>query len=216
MGPARVAAVVFFAVVAIGCARVAISWEPAALRVAMEPNAYRVHEVTLRARSTIDSLDLIVPASMRSIVSVVPPTVQRVAAGSRRAIRFEFHLPATTQPGQPIKDILVPGLPVTLDIIPASAEGTLESMHLALAFGNDAAYLDQFAPRLIPEQRKTLATFTDTARQALARTLRTAERIALSGDTAEYRVTLLLRGQRVESSIVLQRSSDGVWRVVRF
>ena len=216
MRPGRLTLLVFLTVLVSGCTRtVRVSWTPQPLAVTLEPNAFRAYEASLRAPVGIASLDLIPSADLRPLVSVVPQTVANVEADTSRRIRLGILLPPTVRPGQRITGHLS-GLEIVVDVNPPTAGGALESLRTALDEGNDAAYLAQFAPTRVAEARRTLATFTDTARLALSQTLQTAERIAVDGDTAEYRVTLLLHGQRVESSIVLQRSPDGIWRVIRF
>ncbi|MGH2349724.1 MAG: hypothetical protein ACRDFT_09705 [bacterium] len=213
----RLIALGLLSAVGLGCTAAArVSWQPEALAVVMEPNAFRVHEATLRAAAAIASLDLTPSASLRPLLSVVPSTVAGVNAGAERRVRLAVLLPPTARAGERITGVLDPGLRVTIDVVPPTPEGTLESARLALEQGDEAAYLAQVVPDRRAAERRTFAGLTDTARLALAQTLQTAEPISLDGDRVEYRIYLLLGPQRLESSIVLQRSADGLWRIARF
>jgi hypothetical protein len=215
--PLRLIALGLLSTVGLGCTTASrVSWHPEPLAVAMEPNAFRVYEATLRAAVAIASLDLTPSAGLRPLLSVVPSTVAGVEAGSERRVRLAVLLPPTARPGERLTGRLDPGLRVAIDVTPPTAEGTLESARLALEQGDEAAYLAQVAPDRRAAERRTFAGLTDVARLALAQTLQTAERISLDGDRAEYRIYLLLGTQRLESSIVLQRSADEIWRIVRF
>ncbi|HEY3247617.1 MAG TPA: hypothetical protein VGK88_04910 [bacterium] len=217
MGPWRLVALGLLSAQALGCTgQTAISWDPQPLAVAMEPNAFRVYTARLRAAAPLASLDLIPSAGLRPVLAVTPSTVARVDAGSARRVRLAFLLPPTAAPGERLTGVLNPGLRITIDVVAPTAEGTLESAGLALELGDAAAYLAQVAPERSAAERRTFAGLTETARLALAQTLQTAERISLDGGRSEYRIYLRLGPQRFESSIVLQRSADGIWRIVRF
>ncbi|HEV8354200.1 MAG TPA: hypothetical protein VGR24_08415 [bacterium] len=213
----RLSALGLLSALALGCAAApAISWDPQPLAVAMEPNAFRVLEASLRPAVPIASLELTPSATLRPVLAVIPSTVVGIDAGSARRVRLAVLLPPTAAPGERISGVLNPGLRVTIGVVPPTAEGALESARLALEHGDEAAYLAQVAPDRRAAEQRTFAGLTDAARLALAGTLQTAERISLEGDRSEYRIYLLLGTQRLESSIVLQRFSDGIWRIVRF
>ncbi len=224
----RAVVVPIVAVLAAGCvAPASLSWEPRAVALTLPPNAYRIVDVVLRARTAVAALELAPTSELRPYVDTIPRTLSTLIGGATRSVRLVINLPVAVRVGDRITGRLQPTgaqgpvaelLPIDVQVAPSTPEHTLENLRAALENGDESNYLRQFIPQRRPQQRATFGGLTDTARFALAETLRTAERISLSDDgaTAEYRIYLLLGKQRSESSIELQRSADGIWRVARF
>lgn len=214
---------------AAGCVgrRPVVVWGPSPLSQTIEPNGFRVVSVSFTSDTALENVTLQASPSLRPYVTITPSSFARIEAGLAKRVRLAMTMPPSAAAGGSFvgwlqirtgRRVLAPG-EVEVKVVASTPEGALESLRVALEERNAAAYAAQFVLEQQSEQRQIFERQTDVALDALARTLKTAERVSLSDDgaTAEYRVALLLGRDRFETTITLGLDArDNIWRVLRF
>lgn len=215
-------------VLAAGCVgrRPVVVWGPSPLSQTIEPNGFRVVSVSFTSDTALENVTLQASPSLRPYVTITPSSFARIEAGLAKRVRLAVTMPPWVAVGSFVgwlqirtgRRVLAPG-EVEVKVVASTPEGALESLRVALEERNAAVYAAQFLLEQQSEQRQIFERQTDVALDALARTLKTAERVSLSDDgaTAEYRVALLLGRDRFETTITLGLDArDNIWRVLRF
>lgn len=181
--------------------------------------------IAVHASASATSAALDISPALRPYVRAIPEAVAMV--GSNGSTHLEIAVPASASPGLALSGIVqartgrrllrVPLL-VTLEVVPSTPEGTLESLRAAIEVREGDWYAKQFVPERQQQERKVFDSLPDVSLDALARALRTAERVSLSddGNTAEYRIVLLLGRDRTETTLTLRQGRDGIWRLAHF
>lgn len=225
--PRSLPAFVVIAILTTGCSFTApITWDPPELVQPIEPNGFRIAEVTLATGDSVTGIHLRVSGPLREHLHLSPESVVEARANTVKQVRVSMAVPLSATPGQTITgavEVVAGGrtlnrsLPVRLRIVPSTPEGTLESLRAALEDRTVEGYVRQFVEARRLQERVAFEQLADRALDVLARALQTAERTALSddGQTAEFKITALLGRDKTVTTIALQRIG-GIWYVLHF
>lgn len=202
-----------------------IAWTPAELVLPVEPNGFRVAEVALTSGTSVTGTHLRVSGAFREYLGLSPAALVGVRDAVTQ-VRVSMAVPLSVAPGQALRGIvevvavgrtLNRPLPVVLQIVPSTPEGTLASLRAAMEDRNVEGYVRQFVDARRSSERAAFEQMTDRALDVLARALQTAERTALSDDgrSAEYRISVVLGRDKTETTITLRRVGS-IWYVLHF
>lgn len=207
--------------------RPSVRWSPAEIALTIAPNGFHTLVVEVWASAPVTGAALDTSPAIRPYVRVTPDTLAALRTEEPAYVRLEIAMPVSASPGAPVSGAvearigrrrLGAALQVTLQVVSSTPEGTLENLRAAIDARDAFWYGNQFVPERQQREREVFETLSEVSLDALSKALQTAERVSLSSDglTAEYKIVLVLDRDRTETTLTLERGTDGIWRLLHF